>query len=89
MPKSHMNALTLGQYARSDTLLPWEDAEDYEKLRRAIFADLQPQGALEEEIASNIAENRWLRTRLRHNCDCNSPPRLRPDARGIWSQVLE
>ncbi len=61
---SKMNALKTGQYAR-ETLLPWESAEAYETLRREIFADLQPRGALEMEITFNIVENRWLRTRLR------------------------
>ena len=57
------NAIKTGAYSR-DTLLPWESAEDYEKLRDDTFPDLQPQGNLEIEIASNIVENRWLGRRL-------------------------
>lgn len=58
-----LNALKTGAYAR-EGLLPWESAADYNKLQAEIFADLQPQRKLEMEIASNIVENRWVRTRL-------------------------
>jgi hypothetical protein len=92
MPKK-MNALKTGAYAR-DTLLPWENAEAYEELRAAIFADLQPQGTLEMEIASNIVENRWLRRRLQRTTAISTHrhafgQKLEETGVGSWSDALK
>ena len=59
------NALRTGAYSR-DTLLPWENAADYEKHRADILVDLQPEGKIQIGIASDYAENRWIRERTRH-----------------------
>ena len=59
-----LNALKTGTYARTN-LLPYENAQDFDKLRAEIFADLRPQGSLEREIVDSIVENRWARRRQR------------------------
>jgi hypothetical protein len=61
---SKLNALKSGAYART-TLLPYENPQDFEKLRVEIFADLQPHGSLEKETVDNIVDNRWQRRRQR------------------------
>ena len=59
------NALRTGAYSR-DTLLPWENAADYEKHRADILVDLQPEGKIQIGIASDYAENCWIREETRH-----------------------
>jgi hypothetical protein len=61
---SNKNALKTGAYSR-DTLLPWESAAEFETHRADIFDDLQPTGKIQHSIASDIADNRWLRERQR------------------------
>jgi hypothetical protein len=58
------NALKTGAYARTN-LLPYENAQEFDKLRAEIFADLRSHGRLETEIVETIVENRWLRCRQR------------------------
>ena len=55
--KAH-NALTFGLYAR-ETVLPWEDATKFDAFVQAIRNELNPNGPLEEEVASEVAEMHW------------------------------
>jgi hypothetical protein len=57
-----LNAMKTGAHSRA-MLLPWESAQEFEKLRAEIFADLCPQGRVEEEIIDHIVQNRWMRQR--------------------------
>jgi hypothetical protein len=58
------NALKTGAYAR-EVVLPWESPEEFEKLRANIFAAFQPADEVEASTAFAIAENRFIRARLR------------------------
>jgi len=69
-PKSPMgrarvrhNALKSGLYAKT-TLLPFEDAKAYAKLRVAIFAEYGPQGAIEEGLVELIIADLWRLNRF-------------------------
>jgi hypothetical protein len=46
------------------TLLPCEDRLAFEKLRRELFAELRPQGRLEEEIVTDVARLTWRKQNL-------------------------
>ena len=46
------------------TLLPGEDRLAFEKLRRELFAELKPQGRLEQEIVTDIARLTWRKQNL-------------------------
>ncbi|MGA8294793.1 MAG: hypothetical protein WB820_20375, partial [Rhodoplanes sp.] len=46
------------------TLLPGEDRFAFEKLRRELFAELKPQGRLEQEIVTDIARLIWRKQNL-------------------------
>jgi hypothetical protein len=41
------------------TLLPGENRDDFEKLHRAVVAELRPAGALEDELVLDIARFLW------------------------------
>lgn len=60
------NALKTGVYSR-DTLLPWEEEAEYEEHRTEIFDDYLPVGKIQSGIVGNMADNRWLRERLRRS----------------------
>jgi hypothetical protein len=61
---SKLNALRTGAYSR-EILLPWENAAEYEKHCAEVFEDVQPEGKIQIGIATDLAENRWLRERQR------------------------
>ena len=57
------NALLHGVYS-SDVILPWEKPEDFFELLNGIRANLDPKGALENEIVTDLAILRWKKRRL-------------------------
>jgi hypothetical protein len=61
---SKLNALRTGAYSR-EILLPWENAAEYEKHCAEVFEDVQAKGKIQIGIATDLAENRWLRERQR------------------------
>jgi hypothetical protein len=61
---SKFNALKTGTYAR-ESILPWEDPAEYEKLRAEFFNDKRPRSKSAQLIVQNMVENRWLRERMR------------------------
>jgi hypothetical protein len=46
-------------------LFPWEDAEEFEALRRSLKDELNPSGALEEEAVYTILTCIWRKHRIR------------------------
>jgi hypothetical protein len=61
--KRKKNALTHGIYAE-DLVLEWESADELVRLRDAIWAELQPEGFMEEETVVGIIRLNWLKRRL-------------------------
>ena len=56
--KVRFNALKHGLYAKSK-ILPTENPKEYQRLLRAVFEDINPQGMIEERIAREIGEAMW------------------------------
>jgi len=46
-------------------LFPWENADEFEALHRSLKAELDPQGALEEEAVYTILTSIWRKHRIR------------------------
>ena len=57
------NALKHGLLAR-DTVLPGEDAADFDRQLSALEADIQPANSLEFELVRQIADAQWRMRRL-------------------------
>jgi hypothetical protein len=57
------NALTHGVYAQ-DFLLEWESEDDLIMLRDGLWADLLPEGRLEEETALGLVNLHWQKRRV-------------------------
>ena len=80
--RSSMNALKTGIFAKTP-VLPFEDAGEYRRHVKAIMQSLQPEDALQESIAQQIADSLWrgtrqeLRAAIQHN---EIFSQLRPDA---------
>ena len=56
---SSANALRHGLSAAHAIVLPDEDPEAFERLQRGVFADLDPQGALQAALAQRIVVLLW------------------------------
>ena len=63
MTKRSKNATTHGVYAE-EVVLPWEDAQAFDKLHGEIRRDLKPSGYLQEEAVRDIAKEIWRKQRL-------------------------
>ena len=61
--QSSKNALTHGIYAK-DFVLSWEDENELWRLREGTWAELQPEGCIEEETAFAIVRLLWQKRRL-------------------------
>ncbi len=59
------NALKTGTYAKTSSLIPWEDRRAYEKIEKANYAQLMPVGPIDEECVRSITEDLWKLERLR------------------------
>jgi hypothetical protein len=62
--RSSENAITHGLTAKS-TLLPNEDPHPYKKFSRTLIEDLNPKGALEEQLVQTMADTQWRLKRCR------------------------
>jgi len=58
------NALRHGAFSGRE-LLPWEDKNVYEELRRALFEEHQPEGPLQEDCVNTVLTNLWRKRRVR------------------------
>ena len=61
---TRFNALRHGVLSRY-TVLPWEDAEEYQALVAALVAEHAPQGPTEEHLVEELAGILWRKRRLR------------------------
>ncbi len=61
---TRFNALRHGVLSRY-TVLPWEDADEYEALLAALAAEHTPQGPTEEHLVEELAGILWRKRRLR------------------------
>jgi hypothetical protein len=61
--RASLNALKHGLMAK-DIVLPSEDEQEFEGLRRALITELQPEGSLEEQIAERIVACLWRLRRV-------------------------
>src|SRR4029450_7811678 len=61
---TRFNALKHGVLSRY-TVLPWEDADEYQALVAALVAEHAPQGPTEEHLVEEVAGILWRKRRLR------------------------
>jgi hypothetical protein len=61
---TRFNALRHGLLSRY-TVLPWENAEEYQAMIAALVAEYAPQGPTEEHLVEEIAGILWRKRRLR------------------------
>jgi hypothetical protein len=61
---TRFNALRHGVVSRY-TVLPWEDADEYQAIVAALVAEHAPQGPTEEHLVEEIAGIMWRKRRLR------------------------
>ena len=61
---TRFNALRHGVLSRY-TVLPWEDADEYQALVAALAAEHAPQGPTEEHLVEELAGILWRKRRLR------------------------
>ena len=61
---TRFNALRHGLLSRY-TVLPWEDAVEYERLVASLVAEHQPEGPTEEHLVEELAGVLWRKRRLR------------------------
>jgi hypothetical protein len=61
---TRFNALRHGVLSRY-TVLPWEDADEYQAIVSALAAEHVPQGPTEEHLVEEIAGILWRKRRLR------------------------
>ena len=61
---TRFNALRHGVLSRY-TVLPWEDADEYQATVTALVAEHVPQGPTEEHLVEEIAGIMWRKRRLR------------------------
>jgi hypothetical protein len=54
-----LNAFRHGACSRADGLLPFEDPNDYEKLRAEYFSHFMPESLIETECVEAVVRNRW------------------------------
>ena len=61
---TRFNALKHGVLSRY-TVLPWENADEYQALVAALVAEHAPQGPTEEHLVEELAGILWRKRRLR------------------------
>src|ERR1700680_4078953 len=61
---TRFNALRHGVLSRY-TVLPWEDADEYQALVAALVTEHSPQGPTEEHLVEELAGILWRKRRLR------------------------
>ena len=82
------NALKHGAFSELE-LLPWEDADEYEELRRALFQEHQPEGPLQEDCVNTILTNLWRKRRVRAKRNFDIAAALdKLENRVLWEEPL-
>ncbi len=78
------NAFKHGAFS-SVELLPWEDVNEYEELRRRLFEEHQPEGPSQEECVDAILSCMWRKRRVRHKRNLDTAAALeRIENRVLW-----
>ncbi len=78
--RSSLNALRHGLTGHV-IVLPSEDHAAYQAHTQRFFADLQPQGALEQQLVQSIADTSWRLNRS--TAGRNGSIRSRPESRSL------
>lgn len=82
------NALKHGAFSNVE-LLPWEDANEYEELRRGLFEEHQPEGPLQEDCVNTVLTNLWRKRRLRAKRNFDIAAALdKVENRVLWEEPL-
>jgi hypothetical protein len=63
MSRRSKNPTTHGAYAQ-EVVLPWEDAQEFDKLYEDVRRDLKPSGYLQDLKVRDIAKELWRKQRL-------------------------
>ena len=72
MTKRSKNAITHGVYAQ-EVVLPWEDAQAFDKLHQEVRRDLKPSGYLQEQKQCvRSPKEFWRKQRLAIAMRCRS-----------------
>ena len=61
-PNIRFNALKSGIFAKSP-VLPFEDDNQYRRHVKAVMRSLQPENAVQQHLAQQIADSMWKGTR--------------------------
>jgi hypothetical protein len=78
------NALKHGGFSRSE-LLPWEDVNEYEELRRALKEEFAPEGPLQEDCVNTVFSCMWRKRRVRDKRNLDIAAALdRVENRVLW-----
>jgi hypothetical protein len=78
------NALKHGGFSRSE-LLPWEDVNEYEELRRGLKEEFEPTGPLQEDCVNTILSCMWRKRRVRDKRNLDTAAALdRAENRVLW-----
>jgi type I restriction-modification system DNA methylase subunit len=83
---TRFNALRHGVLSRY-TVLPWENADEYQAIVAALVAEHAPQGPTEEHLVEEIAGIMWRKRRLRL-AEAEQNPRPLPHPRDLFLAVI-
>jgi hypothetical protein len=82
------NALKHGAFSGHE-LLPWEDVNEYEDLRRGLFSEHQPEGPLQEDCVNTVLTNLWRKRRVRAKRNFDIGAALdKVENRVLWEEPL-
>lgn len=76
--RSKMNALKHARSAKSK-LLPYEDEREYTQLIQDVYADFEPQGCIEADLANEYIDCRWRSRRME--------ARIRTEQESIFAKI--
>jgi hypothetical protein len=80
------NALKHGAFSAVE-LFPWEDANEFEELRRGLMEEHQPEGPLQEDCVNSILSCMWRKRRLRDKRKLDIAAALeRVENRVLWEE---
>lgn len=74
--RSSMNALKHGGYAKTK-ILPFEDEDEYNKLRKDVYKALKPDDFIQKNTANQIVDSLWRIERLELRFACKREERLK------------
>ena len=74
--RSSMNALKHGGYAKTK-ILPFEDEDEYNKLRKDVYKALKPDDFIQKNTANQIVDSLWKIERLELRFACKREERLK------------